>query len=425
MSCFKNIYSSLFLCVTLLSSCTQNSNSLTPAEKGVGVGAVVGAGLGALVGAGAGEPGAGVVMGSIAGATGGGLIGSSMDNGDGMKAGKKRAKLASPSKLSAKSRSRTLLGSSSVGREQSFLGPMIWDRAPEDAREIELEDSSEIEIADNLPSGRKGIASKFSQIKGPQFKSQNELSDDVPIKKEKVSVSVGKARLSENIIDKPVIEMAKPVESGLPKARVASIASDQLLDEKKTTITKVKPELLTTKKQVPVLPAVKSKEAVVKKTIEIQPEKVTSEKLLVEKTLPKAVAKLPVAVEEEVKKVEDTESADVKLPEAKVEQKVDIQEKNAKLSNKPSVGAKCAKGESEIKRAMNSGSDSDKVFYLRRAILMCPEESSLRVELGKVYGRLGLKDDARREFTSAIDTDPANETAQEELSIMMLDGVKK
>jgi hypothetical protein len=251
------------------------------------------------------------------------------------------------------------------------------------------------------------------------------LSDDVPIKKEKVSVSVGKARLSENIIDKPVIEMAKPVESGLPKARVASIASDQLLDEKKTTITKVKPELLTTKKQVPVLPAVKSKEAVVKKTIEIQPEKVTSEKLLVEKTLPKAVAKLPVAVEEEVKKVEDTESADVKLPEAKVEQKVDIQEKNAKLSNKPSVGAKCAKGESEIKRAMNSGSDSDKVFYLRRAILMCPEESSLRVELGKVYGRLGLKDDARREFTSAIDTDPANETAQEELSIMMLDGVKK
>jgi hypothetical protein len=425
MSCFKNIYSSLFLCVTLLSSCTQNSNSLTSAEKGVGVGAVVGAGLGALVGAGAGEPGAGVVMGSIAGATGGGLIGSSMDSGDGTKSGKKRAKLASPSKLSARSRSRALLGSSSVGKEQSFLGPMIWDRSPEGDSEVELEDSSEIETADNLPSGRRGIASKFAQIKGPQFKSQNELSEDVSIKKEKVSASVAKARLSENIIDKPVIEMAKPVESGLPKARVASIASDQLMDEKKTTIAKVKPELLTTKKQVPVLPAVKSKEAIAKKAIEIQPEKVTSEKLLGEKSLPKAVAKLPVAVEEEVKKIEDTESADVKLPEAKVEQKVEVQEKTAKVSNKPSVGAKCAKGESEIKRAMNSGSDSDKVFYLRRAILMCPEESSLRVELGKVYGRLGLKDDARREFTSAIDTDPANETAQEELSIMMLDGVKK
>ena len=98
-----------------------------------------------------------------------------------------------------------------------------------------------------------------------------------------------------------------------------------------------------------------------------------------------------------------------------------VAKKTIKSPVKISQGNVCSKGQSEYDRAQNSVSDSDKVFYLRRTILSCPKSANIRVELGKVYGRLGLKEDARKELNAALELDPGNEAAQDELSIMMLD----
>lgn len=397
----KNIFFSLFLFTLFFSSCSSNSKQLSSAEKGVGVGAVLGAGVGALIGAGAGEPAAGAIMGTIAGATGGGLVGSSA--GSDARDSRQNGKLAagSPYKKGSRAALSNSLNSQKLKEERSFLGPLIWDRAPASANDAE-DDVEQVYIDSNVPSGNKGLASKYSQIKLPSPKFREEPSKDSDLSgREIVVASSAKSRLSDDFVQKTTIEMRKPVEVGLPKAKVLAPTLNNEIP--KANLSAAKVELPVSKKKIEPVELPKSKEVSLKKTV-----------------LEEKVEK----IEKIEQKIDEPKLLDVK-PEAKAEVKEEVAEKHAKLDNKPAVGSKCAKGDSEIKRAMNSGSDSDKVFYLRRAILVCPEESSLRVELGKVYGRLGLKEDARREFTSAIDSDPANETAQEELSIMMLDGAKK
>jgi uncharacterized protein YcfJ len=80
----------------------------------------------------------------------------------------------------------------------------------------------------------------------------------------------------------------------------------------------------------------------------------------------------------------------------------------------------CAQADSEATRGREATSDADKLFYFRRAIRLCPTAANYYVEVGKVYVTIGRTEDAQHEFNKALELDPENEAAQNELSMIML-----
>ena len=78
----------------------------------------------------------------------------------------------------------------------------------------------------------------------------------------------------------------------------------------------------------------------------------------------------------------------------------------------------CKDAVKEAEHGLNASSDADRLFYLRRAARLCPTEPTYHVELGKLYGAIGKSDDAKYELRQAVDLDPNNQVARDELSII-------
>ena len=95
--------------------------------------------------------------------------------------------------------------------------------------------------------------------------------------------------------------------------------------------------------------------------------------------------------------------------------------KGAKTTKLVAKGGSCKEAEAEAGRARAATSDADRLFYYRRALRLCSQEPAYHVELGKVYSAIGRKEDAQFEYNKALEVDPENEAAQDELSLMMLD----
>jgi hypothetical protein len=377
--------------VVLSSACSTMRESGVPVpemdttETGIATGIVLGAGMGAVIGATAGQAGAGALVGGVAGGTTGGVIGKALENNE------KRID-AHDSKLGMDTRPG---GGASVRSR-------IW--APAD----------EPEFAQNRPSGNKGIASRHIEANPPALKGVKERdlssTSSLPMKSYSPQTtqkrhsgavtqiqregrgtgSIASYQASQNQISRTNRDDAKA--GGLPLARTM----DAPVSTPRIELQKPRPELPVAQNQpavrTPVRPsnsnASSSNAQVAKNAIST-------------KTTPDSRARMA-----EPKKTESPQS---------------VNQHSKKTITPSSSSPLCDKGKNEVSRARSASSDSDKVFYLRRAILACPEDPALRVELGKVYSRLGLKDDARKEFTKALDYDPSNESAQDELSIMMLD----
>ncbi len=415
-----SLLASSFILSIAMSSCSKNSEPFTMAEKGVTAGAVVGAGLGALVGSTSGDAGAGLVIGTIAGATGGGLVGSAMEDSDVKGSG------SSKSARSKGANSRTALNESSA--DESFLGKNIWGPAPKlvASNDTDSINSRKYVSLSNKPSGSRGVASRFGQVKKPEeFIAPSVESRETSSRARLDSTTNSPGSFSGS----PVVQLIKPREDDLPKARVVKLADPELPPASKAVLTSsTKAEFPTLNRKTNTLDSVKT----TKKISLVQPEvivptiktNVESVKKIKEGSIARAIETKTDLSEVKVAKSEVI-TGEVEKVKVVAEKPVEIVEDTKKeivaaKSISPVISG-CENGKDEIKRATNSASDSDKVFYLRRAILACPDNSTLRVDLAKVYGRLGLKDDAKREFTSAIEIDPSNEAAQEELSIIMLE----
>ncbi len=78
-------------------------------------------------------------------------------------------------------------------------------------------------------------------------------------------------------------------------------------------------------------------------------------------------------------------------------------------------GDSCAQAEAEVSRARASSSDADRLFYLRRALRLCPKNPDYHVEVGKVYAAIGRDEDAQVEFQAALELEPTNTQARAEL----------
>ena len=75
----------------------------------------------------------------------------------------------------------------------------------------------------------------------------------------------------------------------------------------------------------------------------------------------------------------------------------------------------CQRADSEITRANQATEGADKLFHLRRALRLCPEDADLHIGLGRVYRKLGRADDAAFEFGEALKLAPGHMTAIAEL----------
>jgi hypothetical protein len=82
--------------------------------------------------------------------------------------------------------------------------------------------------------------------------------------------------------------------------------------------------------------------------------------------------------------------------------------KAAPASNDPG----CKNAEVEAKRARSSSSDADKLFYLRRAIRLCPGTVGYHLEIGEIYKSIGRDEDAVYEANQVLELDPNNQEAK-------------
>ena len=179
-----------------------------------------------------------------------------------------------------------------------------------------------------------------------------------------------------------------PVLSSKPKSRIAPKVA-----EVRTDIPKIKERI--------------SEPSSVKPKAEIQ-EFSSSESL----DVPEIVVKKPTVSLPNVKpKMNPAVSSDISdIP--------DISAVAAKKLDNNIRSEKCKLADEELARANRSTSDADKLFYLRRSLRLCPEESEFHYQIGKIYSNLGRIDDAKFEFRQAIDLDPNNNKAKNQLSML-------
>jgi tetratricopeptide (TPR) repeat protein len=96
--------------------------------------------------------------------------------------------------------------------------------------------------------------------------------------------------------------------------------------------------------------------------------------------------------------------------------------KHSSTSESPSDA--CVEAEKERSLAANAMDSSDKLFHLRRALRLCPQNAPIHHELGKVYAAMDRSSDAEQEFKQALELDPAYEAAQESLDRITSNSIK-
>ena len=114
--------------------------------------------------------------------------------------------------------------------------------------------------------------------------------------------------------------------------------------------------------------------------------------------------------------------ARLEAPKGELDAPEVVKEEPAKKSvakaTSPKDQGDCLQATKEAERGLNASSDADRIFYLRRAARLCADEPAYHVELGKLYSEIGKHSDAKFEFRQAIDLDPDNQIARDELSIL-------
>ncbi len=79
-------------------------------------------------------------------------------------------------------------------------------------------------------------------------------------------------------------------------------------------------------------------------------------------------------------------------------------------------GAECQKAQGEIQKAESAKEGADKLFYLRRAIRLCPSKAVYHKNLADQYLSLGRNEDAKAAYADALRLDPTMTEAGEAMS---------
>lgn len=88
--------------------------------------------------------------------------------------------------------------------------------------------------------------------------------------------------------------------------------------------------------------------------------------------------------------------------------------KQVEISASPK-SPECEKADSEAEKGSSSKEPADRLFYLRRAIRLCPSNAVFHKDLADEYARLGRNEDAKTAYEDALKLDPALSDAKKSL----------
>lgn len=118
--------------------------------------------------------------------------------------------------------------------------------------------------------------------------------------------------------------------------------------------------------------------------------------------------------ERELASAHSTNTIAVKT-EAQVEAVAIKDDTKAKIAETTHAKSGCEEGKEAREIAASSSDDSDKLFHLRKALRLCPNNAETHYDLGKAYLNMDRAADANYEFKQALSIDPSFTQAQESL----------
>ncbi len=326
-------------------------------------GAVIGAGIGTIIGSATGNAGEGLVLGTAAGAATGALIGTKFEEQE------------------------------ELIIEQREVMARQQEKIATHERKIK---TLKIDVEDEYPNNRPSVLPKSVPLSNYEGNPRaQKLADDLARNDSRARLKSNTNRKISTIKEESLPPAILPSKKEAEKIKVA-----KKLPEQMPTVVKVLPKKELTKKEkirkIANAPIVKPSDNRTKTLAEVA------------NTAPKNM----------VKKVVDANNA-LGLPK---QEKEKIATNIAKLSSSSKQPIKdsgsCKDATVEAERAKQASSEADKLFYFRRAARLCPANPDYRVSIGQVYASLGKTEQARVEFEKAVELDPNNEIANEELSLM-------
>lgn len=106
------------------------------------------------------------------------------------------------------------------------------------------------------------------------------------------------------------------------------------------------------------------------------------------------------------------------LPQGAIENGIDSQ--RGSFGSAPTIRqvpltAECRQASDEVAKADSAAQVSDRLFHMRRALRLCPDNSDYHAKLGSIYVALGRKIDAEFELEQALSINSNNLMARQQL----------
>ncbi|MEY4701643.1 MAG: Glycine zipper [Pseudomonadota bacterium] len=111
-------------------------------------------------------------------------------------------------------------------------------------------------------------------------------------------------------------------------------------------------------------------------------------------------------------------------PRSIQETNLETRETAAALAAPSSSSSECKEAMSEKELASQAPDNSDKLFHLRRALRLCPNNAVLHYELGNVYRLMERTTNAEEEFKQALSIDPNLVPAKNAMADMLKNETK-
>lgn len=376
----------------------RNTNAGLPESEmsttavGAASGAVIGGGLGAIVGSTSGSAGEGVAIGAVAGAATGAGIGYQLER-DQRALSDHRKSLAAQQELIARQGEEINEMKQAASDTRGSSGMRGGHRGgdsittPELGVDITPGRSSAVGGRTKAKSSTNGIRDGYrGNPRAKPFVGGGELSS-------RSSASTARGRLKDRDLQGADLQVratqGRPLQSGAAAAGVGSAA--------KRSAKPQEPEIEPLK-----VASVRTTPKVEHSLVDTAPS--TS-------GLPPARLEVPKTAADDLTAATGAATTGPNLGAKETS-------KTARSAKAPKDQGDCLQATKEAERGLNASSDADRIFYLRRAARLCADEPAYHVELGKLYSEIGKHNDAKFEFRQAIDLDPDNQIARDELSIL-------
>lgn len=382
--CKLSIYGVLSLSLMAIVGCTQPGETTT---MGAAAGGAIGAGVGAVIGATSGNAGSGLLAGAALGSASGALVGNSLE------AQEQRARLTDDSLNQRESAinarreeiERLRLESSdpqalSNGSKNTISGKTSWSDTFESRARYNVNKTARSEWgvpATDLINPHKSKSAQKTGLQSERLYSLESKSAGVTR-----AFGVNRAEVKNTNLQ---AAGTRSFDSGVVKSQKSSSQSPRL--DSKT----------------------------VDPVINVAASKARNSNIL-ESDI---TAKDNATLEGSVSAISKNSSANIDTTELGFSQAVNSKSETAFNENTSLLQSSqegCIQAGSEVAKADLVSESSDKLFHLRRALRLCPDNAQYHLRLAEIYLASNRNEDARQEFTEVLRLDPSIESARVQLN---------